>query len=112
MLPLKNRLKKREDFKEVYQKGKFLKDATISLKYSKNNLDFSRIGFSIESKYFKTAVERNRVKRILREIFKEKLQNLKPGFDIVVFRKKPGKIEFSGASQEIQNLLRKAELLK
>lgn len=112
MLPLKNRLKKREDFREVYQKGKFVSEKTISLKCAKNQLDFSRIGFSIESKVFKTAVERNRVKRILREIFRESLENIKPGFDIVVFRKKPGKIDFSQTKEEIASLLRKANLTK
>ena len=88
MLPVKNRLTKKIDFSNVYRKGTFFLEAPLSLKAVKNNLNNSRIGFSIEKKFFKKAVERNRIKRLLRETFRQNLKNIEKGFDIVVFYKR------------------------
>lgn len=88
MLPAKNRLVKRTDFNNVYRKGVFFAEGPLSLKAAGNNFENTRIGFSIEKKFFKKAVSRNRMKRLLREAFQENLEKIKKGFDIVVFYKK------------------------
>ena len=88
MLPSKNRLTKGTDFNNVYRKGTFFSEGPLSLKTASNNLENTRIGFSIEKKFFKKAVERNRMKRLLREAFQQNLKNVKKGLDIVVFYKK------------------------
>lgn len=112
MLPKENRLKNREDFKKVYAKGVFVSAENISLKFARNNLRFARIGFSIESKYLKTAVKRNNLRRILREIFRNNVGKIKPGFDIVVFyKKKEAKIDFPIISAEVEKILRKVNLI-
>ncbi len=91
MLPQKNRLTKRTDFANVYRTGRFFSEGPLSAKAASNELKSTRIGFSIEKKFFKKAVERNRMKRILREAFWKNLKNLKVGLDIVVFYKKSEK---------------------
>ena len=88
MLPSKNRLTKKTDFANVYRKGTFFIEAPLSLKVVKNNLKNSRIGFSIEKKFFKKAVERNKIKRLLREAFHQNLKNIEKSLDMVVFYKK------------------------
>lgn len=88
MLPSKNRLTKKTDFTNVYRKGTFFIEAPLSLKVVKNNLKNSRIGFSIEKKFFKKAVERNKIKRLLREAFHQNLKNIEKSLDMVVFYKK------------------------
>jgi ribonuclease P protein component len=88
MLPVKNRLKKRADFAKVYKSGKFLSEGPLSMKSSPNGLGVPRIGLSIEKRFFKKAVERNKIKRMLREAFRKNLGDIKNGFDIVVFYKK------------------------
>jgi ribonuclease P protein component len=88
MLPRKNRLTKKVDFNEVYRKGSFFSEGPLSLKVLKNNLSNTRIGFSIEKKFFKKATQRNRIKRLLRDAFQQNLAFLKKGLDIVVFYKK------------------------
>jgi len=88
MLPIKNRLIKRTDFNNVYRKGAFFSEGPLSLKITPNEREIARIGFSIEKKFFKKAVLRNQMKRILREAFQQNLEKLKKGVDIVVFYKK------------------------
>ncbi|MDD5397166.1 MAG: ribonuclease P protein component [Candidatus Moranbacteria bacterium] len=84
MLPINNRLKKREDFAKVFSQGTYAAFGNVSLKYSKNSLPQSRIGFPVGKNYSKKAVTRNRVRRILRAISSKHLSSLKPGFDIVI----------------------------
>ena len=88
MLPAKNRLTKKTDFANVYRKGTFFLEAPLSLKVVRNNLGHSRIGFSIEKKFFKKATERNKIKRMLREAFHQNLDSIRKDLDIVVFYKK------------------------
>ena len=88
MLSYKNRLIKRGDFKAVYRHGRPLFCAIIGLKVIKNSIGESRIGISIGIKFSKKAVERNRIKRQIREIFRKNIGKLKETVDIVVFVKK------------------------
>jgi ribonuclease P protein component len=91
MLPKKNRLIDKKNFNNVYRKGVFLGEGPLSLKMTSNGSETTRIGFSIEKKFFKKAVERNRMKRLLRDTFHQNLEKIKKGFDIVVFYKKSEK---------------------
>jgi ribonuclease P protein component len=88
MLPYKNRLIKRADFEKVYKYGRFFYFGNVSVKAKENGLEEARIGFSVGTKFSKKAVERNRAKRQLREIFHKMLDRLKKGNDIVVIVKK------------------------
>jgi ribonuclease P protein component len=113
MLPVKNRLKKRSDFAKVYRKGLFSSENPVSIKFSENGLEKSRIGFSIEKKFFKKAVERNRIKRILREAFHKNLGNIKAGFDIVVFYKKSEKdSDFKKVIELVEKVIKKSGLFE
>ncbi|MFA5777844.1 MAG: ribonuclease P protein component [Parcubacteria group bacterium] len=108
MLPSKNRLTKRTDFANVYRKGTFFLESPLSLKAVKNNLEHTRIGFSIEKKFFKKAVERNKIKRLLREAFHQNLENIKNSLDIVVFykRSEPNP-DFKIISELVKKLIKK-----
>jgi ribonuclease P protein component len=88
MLPYKNRLINRGDFERVYRYGNFFSFGNITLKVGKNKLNLTRIGFSVGIKFSKKAVERNRIKRQLREIVHKNLNKIKDGFDLVVMIKK------------------------
>jgi ribonuclease P protein component len=108
MLPAKNRLIKRVEFNNVYRKGILFSEGPISLKAAANNLGHSRIGFSIEKKFFKKAVERNRIKRLLREAFHQNMKNIKNSLDIVVFYKRSEKNpDFKIILEMIKKLIKK-----
>ncbi len=55
----------------------------------KNNLGFPRFAFIISKKFSKKAVERNRIKRIIKEALRLNLHKLEDlSYDIVVIPKK------------------------
>ncbi|MFZ2193845.1 MAG: ribonuclease P protein component [Candidatus Moraniibacteriota bacterium] len=99
MLPLKNRLKNKEDFNKAYRYGKSLFCDKIVLRVKENNLPMSRMGISIGVKYAKKAVTRNRLKRQIRAFFRTNLDKIKTGFDFIVIiqkgwdeKKNPGEV--------------------
>ena len=75
-------LKKRE-FDSVFKKGRRFRGGRIELIYLPNGLDGSRLGLVVPKKVGK-AVVRNRIKRILREIFRLNRSRLSQNLDIVV----------------------------
>jgi ribonuclease P protein component len=84
MLNLKNRIRLTNDFKDILKNGRsfFCKDLYIKTK--DNKLDNSRFGIIISTKVSKKAVQRNHLKRIIREIIKENLSNIKNKQDVVI----------------------------
>jgi len=72
-----------------------------------NERDYPRMGVTISKKVAKRAVDRNRIKRIIRETFRLKQHKL-PGFDIIVIAK-PGvtKLDNDALSDLLDYLWRK-----
>jgi ribonuclease P protein component len=83
MLPKENRLRRKKDFEKVLKFGKGLRQKVLFLKTAKNGLSQSRFGFIISKKTAKKAVERNKIKRHLREIIWHSLGGIKIGYDAV-----------------------------
>jgi ribonuclease P protein component len=113
MLPYKNRLIKRTDFEKVYKYGRLFYFENVAIKAFENGLDESRIGFSVGIKFSKKAVERNRAKRQMREIFRTKLLEIKKGLDIVIMIKKAekGKNDPKKLALSIERALERGSLI-
>ena len=84
MLPRENRLKKEEDFKKVFKKGRGFTNDLFVLKVIKNNLDISRFAFVISKKISKKATIRNRIKRRLDNVIRVDLPKIKKGWDGII----------------------------
>lgn len=84
MLLLKNRLKKGKDFNLAYKKGKSVFEEDLFIKFFRNGLTESRIGFSVGIKLSPKAVVRNKLKRQLRAVIRENMSKIKEGFDIII----------------------------
>jgi ribonuclease P protein component len=88
MLPFNNRLVKKRDFAKVQRLGCFFNSNQISLKVLENGLNETRVGIIVGKKFSLKAVERNSLKRRLREIVRQKIKQIKKGWDVVIMAKK------------------------
>ena len=84
MLPDKNRLKKKKDFEKVLKEGRGIKEDFLILKVRKNKPKKLRFGFVVSKKISKKAVVRNKIKRRLREVIKERIKKIDKGLDIII----------------------------
>ena len=108
----KSGLKKNADFQHVYKRGRSIANPLFVIVYFKNRFGYTRVGFSV-SKKFGNAVERNRIKRQLREIYRQNTFMIKDGFDIIfVVRKNAKQASFSDMQKAVIKLLSGAKILK
>ena len=105
----KQTLAKRSQYEKVYKSGIAKSDKYIVIKALANNLEFSRFGYST-NKSLGNAVNRNRVRRRLKEIIRAKY--IKPGWDIVVIaRSSTVGIDYHRLEKSVDDLLKRADLL-
>ena len=108
-LTKEERLKRKSDFDSAFAEGRRTSCTGARLVYRENGFDFNRYAVCPVRKYG-TAVERNRAKRICRELFRTTKHRVERGYDIVLVIY-PGKDTFEERKEEYEYLLKKAELL-
>jgi len=74
----RKRLHQPAEFRDVKRSGKKFADAFFSLSVLANHESFPRLGLSIATRTFGTAVARNRIKRLTRESFRLNQHSLPP----------------------------------
>lgn len=87
-LPGERLLRNPQDFSRVYEKGRRLRGKGFSLVVLANDLPYSRLGISVH-RLLRGSVQRNRIKRIIRENFRLH-QDLFPVSSDIVFTVAPG----------------------
>lgn len=109
MLPRDLRLRSNSDFQRVYRSGRSWAHPLLVL-HVLPRPEGCRIGISTSKKLGK-AVQRNRVRRRIREIVRAELPGWKPGFDAVIAARAPAsEAEFSELRDALQELARRARL--
>lgn len=72
--PTEEKLKKKDEITLLFEKGKWKNSGNLRIIILKNHPDLPienvKIGVSVSKRYFKKAVFRNRVKRLLRECYR------------------------------------------
>lgn len=108
----KYRLRQNKDFQYTYKRGRSLGHHLLVLIYRRTNQSTARIGFSITKK-FGNAVQRNRIKRQLREIVRSRIDQIKNGYDIIlVVRKNAKDVSYWELDGAVHNLLSRARLYR
>jgi len=81
------RLRRKRDFETIAKEGIRRHTKNFLVIMRKNDEGFSRVG-AVASKRLGGAVERNRVKRLMREFFRRNKDRLPPSTDYVIVGKK------------------------
>jgi ribonuclease P protein component len=106
------RLRKNSDFQRVYKKGCSWAHPLLVLCAQRNDLGYSRFGFSV-SKRVGGAVVRNRAKRLMREATRLRQAIIADGWDVVIIARQPMReANFHQVDRAVEQLLRRARLLK
>lgn len=113
MLPFNNRLFKKRDFTKVQRMGRFFNSDQISLKILENGLNEARIGIIVGKKFSVKAVERNSMKRRLREIARQTIKQITKGWDVVIMAKESQNNVKTGETLEVSlvKMLKEADLI-
>lgn len=80
------RLLKAAEFSRVFKNPLRSSDRFFTILAVTNDLDHARLGLAISKKNAKRAVDRNRIKRLIRESFRQHL-SIMPAIDLVVMAK-------------------------
>jgi ribonuclease P protein component len=117
------RLSRSEDFARVYRSGRSVANRYLVLYYfersgaasTDDNAQSPRIGFSV-SKRLGPAVDRNRIKRVLREAYRLNGQSFRGNMDFVLIAREPladllSAEGYSGVEAKMIEVFRKASLV-
>lgn len=129
-LPQQNRLRSSRDFGKVHRKGKRASTNHLAIRAlniktvkaldqktgqsagEKSPALSSCFGISISKKVSKRAVVRNRIKRQLRAVIRDRLPNISPGWQVViVVRPSAVECDFADFLRELEYLLKKLNIL-
>ena len=105
-------IKRRYEFKVLFSKGKISYGNIITLYFRANRLDFNKLGIAVGKKSGR-AVDRNRIKRLIRENYKLFEDNVKCGNHILISVNKKTdtrNVTFYEIQKDMEKLLKKSGL--
>jgi len=101
------RLKKQSDFDQLFTDSVKSSLNGLTVRIRKNQLPYCRLGIMVSKKHG-NAIQRNRVKRVIREVFRTTQINNDIKYDILVsFYKKLSNMKNSEVAKYFSNLLNK-----
>ena len=104
----KMRLDNSLDFSNCFLQGKRTSTHAFMIHYLENDLEYGRLGIRIAKKKIKKAVERNRIKRIAREVFRNGNFN---GIDMVLVLRNEKKYKYEKCYEQINEIFKNLKSL-
>lgn len=100
------KIRKTSEYDRIFGKSKRLTSEHFIILYAPNSLGYPRAGFVVAKKNVSGAVGRNRVKRILRDIFRRN-KSLFDSMDFVFVAKSGSdSLDYARAKEEIEETIR------
>lgn len=106
-------LKKNYEFKNILTNGKKIKGKYINIYIKKNNLQQNKLGIAVSSKST-NSVQRNKIKRLIRENYKIAEEKIKTGYNFVIIWNKNKNVKeatFYSIKNDINKFIEKTNLL-
>lgn len=106
-------LKKNYEFKNVLTKGKRISGNFIDIYIKKNNLNENKLGIAISSK-IANSVNRNKIKRLIRENYRQVENKINIGNSFVILWRKNMSIKeanFFNIQRDFDKILEKSKIL-
>ena len=101
------RLKKQADFQRLFQKGKRAHSASLTILY--RPAEKMTMGISVGKRHGKS-VQRNRLKRLLREAFRSVQGEMKNNYAIVLIPKVSEEYSFHTFQRHLQCMIKKEKM--
>ncbi|NLO41317.1 MAG: ribonuclease P protein component [Ruminiclostridium sp.] len=102
------KIKTNRDFQRIYRKGRYQVSRGLVIYMQPNPLKINRIGITASKKYGKS-VQRNRIRRLIRESYHTLMDHIKPGFDFIIVARRTDETDpdYHQVLKEMRFLLRK-----
>jgi ribonuclease P protein component len=81
------KIKTNREFQRIYRKGRYAVSKGLVIYMQPNPLPINRIGITASKKYGKS-VQRNRIRRLIRESYYTLQEKIKQGYDFIVVARK------------------------
>lgn len=108
--PRAARVRAKAEFARVFEAGKRKAEPDLALHWLEDGTP-ARLGLAVSRKVDPRAVVRNRIKRALRETFRQLRPRLRPGAYVVVARRGAAQTDAAALGACLQRLLRRADAL-
>ena len=107
-------LKKNYEFKYVLNKGKYYRGKLIDIVILRNNKEINLLGLAI-SKKAGNSVKRNRIRRIIRENYRQLEEKMDIGNSLIILWKKSSlfeKLNYYTIREDIERIYKEAKIIK
>ncbi len=112
MLPKKHRLSKTADVNLTTAKGRSFFSQSFLIKFlNQTGLDQPKITVITSVKVSKSAVTRNRLRRIIRQVVHEYIDQIKPGSYVFIVKKTAVPVNSANLRKEIITALEKSKMV-
>jgi len=113
VFPQKNRLRHEQDIKTLFLKGKSVFGNVVGLKFRRNEFFETRFAVIIGTKVSKNAVDRNRIRRKIREVIRVHISEIACGYDVgILVRPEAVKKTKQEIETAVVQVLKRSSLLK
>ena len=104
-------LKKNHEFKRLYNRGKSETSKCIVVYCRRNGTDHNRLGITVSAK-IGNAVQRNRIRRRLKEIYRLNEKSFSSGYDVILVARMRSRLaEYKELESSVLTLFRKLRLM-